>query len=41
VEFAHCYSEEYKQVRLWGLTYIHTCRSFVHTPCDIPRTAHL
>jgi len=30
-----------KQVRQWGLTYIHTCRSYVHTPLDIPWTAHL
>jgi len=30
-----------KQVRQWGLTYIHTCWSYVHTPCDITRTAHL
>ena len=29
------------QVREWGLTYIHTCRSYVHTPRDIPWTAHL
>ena len=25
----------------WELTSIHTCRSYVHTPRDIPRTAHL
>jgi len=25
------------QVRQWGLTYIHTCRSYVHTPRDTER----
>jgi len=25
----------------WGLTSIHTCRSYVHTPRDITRTARL
>jgi len=32
---------KHKQVRQWGLTYIHTCQSYVHTPCIIPQTAHL
>jgi len=30
-----------KYVRLRGRPYIHTCRSYVHTPTDIPRTSHL
>jgi len=29
------------QVYQWGLISIHTCRSYVNTPRDIPRTAHL
>jgi len=29
------------QVHHWGLTSIHTCRSYVHTPHDIPQTVHL
>jgi len=29
------------EVRQWGLTSIHTCRSYVHTPCDVPRKTHL
>ena len=34
-------SKQQKQVRHCGLTHIHTCRSYVHAPRDIPRTARL
>ena len=30
-----------KQIRQWRLTSIHTYRSYVYTPRDIPLTAHL
>jgi len=32
---------QWQQVRQWRLTFIHTRRSYVHTPRDIPQTAHL
>jgi len=31
----------YKQVRQWGLTYIHTCLSYAHTPRDFTNRASL
>ena len=30
-------SNRNKYARLWGLTYIHTCRSYVHTPRELDR----
>jgi len=34
-------SSNNKYVRLLGLTYIHTCRSYIHTPLDFTNGASL
>jgi len=35
----HRDQQNQKYVRLRGLTYIHTCRSYVHTPRELDRHA--
>ena len=37
----HSIAKADKYVRLWGRTYIHTCRSYVHTPSDFTNGASL